>query len=114
MKSNSNFNKLKTICVLAFLCVCVCSAIAQQQKNPKNKSISYKIVQSKNTTWGYDILVDGQLIIHQPSIPGIQGNEGFKTKTAAETIAKLVVSKMQKGEMPPTVTINEMKKLKAL
>jgi hypothetical protein len=114
MKSNSNSNKLKAICVVAFLCVCMFSGRAQQQKTTENKSLNYKILQNKNTTWGYDILVDGQLIVHQPSVPCMQGNEGFKTKTAAETIAKLVINKMKKGEMPPTVTINEMKKLKAL
>ena len=42
------------------------------------------------------------------------GNEGFKTKADAEKVAQLVIDKIRKGEMPPTVTIKEMKKLKVI
>lgn len=76
--------------------------------------ITYVIKSCINNTWGYDILVDNQLMIHQPTIPGMHGNEGFKTKGGTEKVAKLVISKMKKGEMPPTVTIDEMKKIKAI
>jgi hypothetical protein len=58
--------------------------------------------------------MEKRLLIHQPSIPGLRGNEGFKTKANAENVAKLVIEKLKKGEMPPTVTIDEMKKLKVL
>ena len=40
------------------------------------------------------------------------GNEGFKTKADASKVAQLVIGKIKKGEMPPTVTIEEMQKLK--
>jgi hypothetical protein len=53
-------------------------------------------------------------MIHQPSAPGLPGNEGFKTKADAEKVAKLVIDKIKKGEMPPSVTKEEMEKLKVL
>jgi len=59
-------------------------------------------------------MADGRLMIHQSSAPGLPGNEGFKTKADAEKVAKLVISKIKKGEMPPTVSIEEMKKLKVI
>jgi len=80
----------------------------------KSKNIAAKIIPSINSTWGYDILVGNKLMIHQPSIPGMPGNEGFKTKKSAQKVADLVINKMKKGEMPPSVTIEEMKKLKTL
>lgn len=80
----------------------------------KNKTITSKIISTYNNTWGYDILVESKLMIHQPTIPGMPGNEGFKTKEAAQSVADLVVSKIKKGEMPPSVTIEELKKLKTL
>lgn len=80
----------------------------------KNKSITAKLIPSINNTWGYDILVESKLTIHQQNIPGMPGNEGFKTKKAAQKTADLVISKMKKGEMPPSVTMEEMKKLKAI
>ena len=79
-----------------------------------NSKLSYKIISSANGTWGYDIYADGRKMIHQPSVPGMPGNEGFKTKVRAEKVAGLVITKIRKGEMPPTVEIKEMKKLKAI
>ena len=54
------------------------------------------------------------MTIHQPSIPGMPGNDGFKTKADAEKVAQLVIKKIKKGEMPPTVTVEEMKKMKVI
>ena len=50
-------------------------------------------------------------MIHQTSAPALPGNEGFKTKEDATKIALLVIEKIRKGEMPPTISIDEMKKL---
>jgi hypothetical protein len=80
----------------------------------KNAALSYELISAANNTWGYDILSNNKLTIHQPTIPGQSGNEGFKTKEAAQKVAELVVEKMKKGEMPPTVTQEEMKKLNVL
>lgn len=79
-----------------------------------NSRFTYKIIPVVNTTYGYDVFADGKLMIHQYSIPALGGNEGFKSKAAAEKVAKLVIEKIKKGEMPPTVSIDEMKKLKAI
>ena len=82
---------------------------------PANKaSYTYTIIPSENKKWGYDIYIGKRLYIHQPSAPGLPGNEGFRTKVDAEKIARLVIGKIKKGEMPPSVSIEEMKKLKVL
>ncbi len=79
-----------------------------------NTKLTYKIIDAPNHTYGYDAFADGRLMIHQTSIPAMPGNQGFKTKADAEKVAKLVIGKIKKGEMPPTVTIEEMKKLKVI
>ena len=53
-------------------------------------------------------------MIHQTSAPAVSGNEGFKTKEDATKVALLVIEKIRKGEMPPTISIDEMKKLNVL
>jgi hypothetical protein len=83
-------------------------------KTQKNANYTYTIISAPNKTWGYDILMEKRLFIHQTSVPGLPGNEGFKTMTNAEKVAKLVIEKLKKGEMPPTVTIDEMKKFRVL
>ena len=55
-----------------------------------------------------------QPLVIQSSVPGQPGNEGFKTKEGAEKVAKLVIKKMKKGVMPPSIDIEELKKLKII
>lgn len=80
----------------------------------KNAALTYNLIEAPNNTWGYNILKDGQLFVHQPSIPGMPGHEGFKTKEAASQVAELVIGKIKNGEMPPTVTEEELRKLNAI
>jgi hypothetical protein len=42
------------------------------------------------------------------------GNNGFKSKESAQKVAQLVKDKITKGETRPTVTIAELKQLKAI
>ena len=76
--------------------------------------LTYKIIDAPNNTFCYDVFADGKLMIHQTSVPGLSGNEGFKTKGNAEKVAQLVINKIKKGEMPPTVSIDEMKKINVI
>ena len=77
----------------------------------QQSNITYKIIPAEGNTYGYNIYTDGQLMIHQPTIPGMAGNRGFDTKEAASKVAALVISKIKKGEMPPTVTKEEMERI---
>ena len=80
----------------------------------KNAGYTYTIISSANKTWGYDIYMGNKHFIHQPAIPGLSGNEGFKTEADAKKVARLVIGKIKKGEMPPSVSVEEMKKIKVL
>lgn len=79
-----------------------------------NSNLTYKIIDAPNNTYCYDVFADGRLMIHQTSIPGLPGNEGFKTKEDAAKVADRAIEKIRKGEMPPTVSIEEMKELKVI
>ena len=87
----------------------------KQQKNPyANAEITIKIIPSANKTFGYDILLYGRPLVHQPNIPGLPGNEGFTTKERAQTVAEFVVKKIRNNEMPPTVTIEDLNNMGVL
>jgi hypothetical protein len=64
--------------------------------------------------WGYDIKVEGEVLIHQPSIPAKEGLTGFASKAKAKRAAKLVTHKMSCGIMPPSVTKEELDSLNVL
>ncbi len=88
---------------------------AKQQKNPyASAKISVKIIPSVKKTFGYDILVNGNPLIHQPNIPALPGNDGFITRERARRVAEFVVKKIRKNEMPPTVTIEDLNKMGVL
>jgi hypothetical protein len=76
--------------------------------------LTFQVFQAENKTWAYDIFSNNQLFIHQTTIPGLPGNKGFKTRDAATAVAKLVIEKIAGGQMPPSVTIDEMQKIGAL
>lgn len=107
------------ICRFFFACILIASTLNAQQapafpETKANAKLSYKMIELSDHTYGYDIYDAGKLLIHQPSVPGAPGNKGFKRKSDAENVAKLVLAKIKKGEMPPSVTIDEVKKLKVI
>jgi hypothetical protein len=74
-------------------------------------TIYYQVFQAAESTWGYDIIKDGKIFIHQPFAPGISGKRGFSSKSKAEMAAKLVIEKINKGIMPPSLSIEEVQKI---
>ena len=76
--------------------------------------LTYKIIDAANYTFGYDVFTNGRLMVHQTSIPAMPGNEGFKTKEDAAKVAELVMQKIERGEMPPNVSVDELKALKVI
>lgn len=65
----------------------------------------------KGNGFGYDILIDGHIYVHQPSVPAVGGNTGFKSKADAQTTANLVIGKIRAGILPPTVSTEELRNL---
>ncbi|MFA6261373.1 MAG: DUF4907 domain-containing protein [Bacteroidia bacterium] len=104
---------MKILIYLAGFTFCLFSVLydVDAQTIPKSGKYAYEIFQNQDKTYGYSILNKGKKVIQQSVIPGRPGNKGFAKKEDAEKVAKLVVSKVEKGMMPPTVTEAELKKL---
>ena len=64
--------------------------------------------------FGYNILVDGSIFIHQATIPSLPGNKAFDSKEKAELVANLVSHKLKNNIMPPSVSKEELDSLKIL
>lgn len=76
-----------------------------------SRQLTYTIIPAANDTWGYEIFAEGKLMISQKSIPALPGNNGFQEQEQAMQVAELVMQKIRKGEMPPTVTVEELNAL---
>lgn len=70
------------------------------------------VIKADGGRFGYYVFVDGQLMVEQKIIPGMPSNKGFINEAEAKRTAELVIKKMKKGEMPPSVSTDELKKLK--
>lgn len=84
----------------------------QNAKLATKQTLTYQIIPAPANTFGYDILSDNKILIHQPSRPGLPGNSGFKKKQDAEKVATLVIYKLSHNIMPPTVEKKELDSLK--
>ena len=77
----------------------------------KNSLSNYRIFENSDFSYGYDIIVNGTLYIHQPFIPAVQGRQGFKTKTEANSLALLVILKIN-NHQPLIINLKELDSLK--
>lgn len=78
-------------------------------QNPYAESeITLKTFQNKDTTWGYDIYIDGNIYVHQPHKPALPGTNGFNNEKSAQKAAETVVSKIRKNILPPTLSVGEV------
>lgn len=82
--------------------------MAAAMANAKLESMVIKVDAGR---FGYYVFVDGQLTVEQKTIPGMSSNKGFISEAEAKKTADLVIKKMKEGEMPPTITEAELKKL---
>lgn len=60
-----------------------------------------------NNGWGYNVLANDSIYIHQEFIPAIESNKNFISQQQAETIASLVVKKI-KGKQSPAISLYEL------
>lgn len=83
---------------------------AQQElvKQMANVQLTSMIIKADNDRFGYYIFGDGHLMIAQKTIPAVPGLNGFVSEKDAQKVASLVISKIKAGEMPPSVSTDEL------
>lgn len=81
-----------------------------------NFSTQFFLVDSLNPKlgFGYNILIDGAIFIHQTSIPAMPGKNAFSAKEQAELVANLMIHKLKNNIMPPSISKQELDSLKIL
>jgi hypothetical protein len=58
--------------------------------------------------YGYDITLNGAVIIHQVTIPGIAGTSGFASEEDARKIAHLAILKIMNNQAPPAISLQDL------
>jgi hypothetical protein len=63
--------------------------------------------------WGYDIMADGRVYIHQDYMPAVSGKQGFKTSGDALLVARRAIQKISNNELP-SITEKDLEELGVL
>lgn len=101
--------KKHPIIILGIAALMAIGILLIPRKNQHPKYIESNIFKVGNG-WGYNILVDQQLLIRQEFIPVIPEQHAFPSKEKAAQTAQLVVEKLKAGQ-PPTLTREELEKI---
>lgn len=86
-------------------------AYAFKKDTAKKHNRFSTVVFSGLNGWGYDILVDDSVFIHQESIPAIGKGKGFPEKEQAQKAANLVLKKLENKEGLPALTRFEVEEI---
>ena len=88
--------------------------VSESSQTLKNSEWTYKVVLVSEGNWGYQLFQNETMVINQTSIPAVQGTLGFETKEKADKTARFVLEKIKRGEIPPTISQEELKELGVL
>ncbi|MEO8415510.1 MAG: DUF4907 domain-containing protein [Ginsengibacter sp.] len=100
-----------TIGVLLITLMIIGFSIKTNEKNDEEMLLVESVPVQSATGWGYDILVDHKIFIHQEYIPAIVGEKVFLSKEEAMRTAGLAIEKLKKGKLP-TITKSDLSALK--
>lgn len=88
--------------------------IAFSFRPDKNNNNSMLLVESSTFKvvggWGYNILVDHKIFIHQEAVPSVGGNKIFIKKEDAEKTSAIIVQKILNRKVP-SISKNELDSL---
>ncbi len=120
-------NPIVSLAVLCALVIAVSILLTRSSRNAaphasydsgensyRNAGFQVALIPASDSTYGYDILMDGRILIHQPHIPALPGNRGFASEEDARRVAEFVVRRMRKNVFPPSVTRDEVDSLLAV
>lgn len=91
--------KKYNIIVVASAAAIAVTILFFRYESPHPKLFESRVYEVANG-WGYDILVNRQLLIRQESIPALAGNKSFPGKEQAAAAALLVIKKIRSGQAP--------------
>lgn len=93
-------------------------AIPEQPNSSSDAKLTFIVfkndtMKSQDATggFGYDVMLNGRLYLHQPMIPAVQGLKTFSSEKDAKKMAEFVLLKIKNNIMPPTVSIPEIDSL---
>ena len=96
-----------SLIAIAALLVCIAVIFFYNHRSRENQVYIYAEPFRSGDGWGYNILADGKVHIHQPFMPAVPGRQEFKTEEDAMKVGRLVVKKITEN-LSPTISLKEL------
>lgn len=113
MIRRTNFRSFLTLLLITiFLQACHDPSKGDHSRSDHEKKvvISLETFKSASGNWGYEILADGKVYIHQEFVPSLEGEQPFLSKKEAQKVGRAVLKKMS-TQNTPTLTREEVLKI---
>lgn len=103
-------NKLAAFALILFIGIlCIVVATKAGERDDDLVPVTVKAIRTAGG-WGYEILTDGKVYIHQEFVPAVEGKKSFKTENDALFVANKAMEKLVKGKGKlPVITVEELK-----
>ncbi|HEV7381060.1 MAG TPA: DUF4907 domain-containing protein [Dyadobacter sp.] len=112
----SNTLKVVLICLIAFAGAAYFYFSQRSKNEVDSTSEGFRNLRTETVSlpngWGYRIMQDTSALIEQFNIPGVEGTNPFRNQQEAQSVADLVMNKLERKVFPPTVEIRELDSLK--
>lgn len=107
---------MKPVLFLFFISVSLAASGQVMKSSPKAKAsvvdfITYRIFINPDSTYGYEVLKNGKVLVHQPTVPGRTPERGFVSRNDAAKTGRLAVTRVKKYEGPPQITEEDLKRM---
>ena len=102
-------NKFSLIAIIALLIGMAVFYYSRQNGQEAKIFLHAEAIQLPNG-WGYNILSDKKVYIKQENIPGLPGNQTFKSAEDALKVGNLVVKKISANQLP-TISMKDLQDL---
>lgn len=120
--NKTKFNNCFLIAAATALAIsCQTKPTEPPKENPYAKAdLEVHVFKNDTTTdaslggYGYNIYMYKAMYVHQPHIPAVNGNRGFRSSSDAEKTANLTIYKIRNNIMPPSLSVKELDSLGVL
>jgi len=102
----------KKYLILGITVLLVCSAVIffMRRDNHSGKIYLEAVPVKTPYGWGYNIMANGKVYIHQDYIPAVGGKQGFKSQNDALLVGNRVIRKISHNELP-AITEKDLEEL---
>jgi hypothetical protein len=94
-----SWKKISVVLSVIVLCLCIAGFTGRRLIHGKTPDLTVEVYRVDDNGYGYKIIRGERLFIVQPFIPGIPGEQRFRTSEDARRVGELVLERLESGQI---------------